>query len=1009
MADTDKLKIIAILEEIKKHESFFQNPLQNQIYKGYLIEYNLMKNFIKKISFEELKNLPSVNFSRLKEKLDFNKINNYIISKKFESKQDLISELGNGKKYYIILDSLWKKICKDENRNENGIKFCFEDNKIKLQINNNDIISFSNHNGIIEQSNMIQTYVIRNNRRPSSVRKNPNKRYTLRYSIDSDKQYRNEYSCLKCKLDIELKSIKFDKEKNEEMITFNCTGKCGTQIVSIKNFIDQCFKNTYLNEKCILCEKIQKNEYLKNNNFIYCIFCKKIYCDDCKMKNNNYNCLHNKFIYIYEIRKKCFIHGEPISYYCYDDKKLLCKECLNNEHSSHNKAYIDQSILSKEEYKLFGYILQYIKNLNSEDQKENEELFTNDINSVMDNIEFQLKQIDEREKSNCNEFILKKEMKEIELQEDFNSKLKTISDDIIKELSSSIHKLEKEKIEIETLNNFLNNLQKFKNEYLKKISKIEKEYNASIQYNNNICNTEIGYLKEGYANMRKSLEDLVDKELKRSIDSKTTLIFDKNSRIGEMASLFLTCYNFNKTNYYMAKNLYNLISIFYRNKGIYNNVIEAKINEFENKEELLSIIEKKKFITFDNFISNTIRKDFYEPTFMGLKNIKSPPFMNPILQCFTQIEKFISYFKYSQNFKEIFEKKNKIDLSYSFKYLIENLWPTNDNYTNNQNFHKNDNENYYSPYEIRDKINKMNNSLNPENGNSPKDLIIFIILTLHKELNRAKENDNNVNDNTIQQIDDRNRGMMLNNYMNNFRRENMSIISDYFFSMKEIIIKCTNCQTISYKFQTLFYLDFQLNEIFHYKKLKKINFVNFDKRQTINNENYIINANLMGGQDRYNTIVGQKEFVNESNVVNIKDCFDFERNVKFQNMFCNNCNGFCQFSYIKKLSFAPIIMIIFINRLKRVDLEMKFEFDEYLDIHQFIDFRNVGFSYKLIGVIVSLDEQGRDKHFIAFCRSPIDQKWYKYDDMKVTLVSDYNKEILKSNPSVLLYEKINNK
>ena len=93
MADSDKLRIIAILEEIKKHESFFQNPLQNSTYKGFLIEYNLMENFIKKISFEELKNFSSINFSRLKEKLDFNKINNYIISKKFGSKQDLVNEL----------------------------------------------------------------------------------------------------------------------------------------------------------------------------------------------------------------------------------------------------------------------------------------------------------------------------------------------------------------------------------------------------------------------------------------------------------------------------------------------------------------------------------------------------------------------------------------------------------------------------------------------------------------------------------------------------------------------------------------------------------------------------------------------------------------------------------------------------------------------------------------------------------------------------------------------------
>jgi hypothetical protein len=455
MADSDKLRIIAILEEIKKHESFFQNPLQNSTYKGFLIEYNLMENFIKKISFEELKNFSSINFSRLKEKLDFNKINNYIISKKFGSKQDLVNELKNGKKYYIILDTLWKKICKEENKNENGITFCFQDNKINLQFNNNESISFYINNGIIEQSNMVQTFVSRNNKRPSSCRYqkcnnrapetnyNQKKRYVLRYSIDSNKQYRNEYSCLNCKLDIELKSIKYDKEKNEELVTFNCTGKCGTQIVSIKNFIDQCFNNTYLNEKCILCGKIQINEYLKNNNFIYCIYCKKIYCDDCKKRINNDYCTHNKYIYIYEIRKKCFIHGEQISAFCYDDKKHLCKECLNNSspngHIGHNKVSMEQSILSNEEYILFDNILKYIKYPNIEDQNDNEEL--------NNNIQNQLKEIDKREKSSYNACILQKEKKKIELKEKFKSELKNLTNDITMELSSSIHNLEEAKLE----------------------------------------------------------------------------------------------------------------------------------------------------------------------------------------------------------------------------------------------------------------------------------------------------------------------------------------------------------------------------------------------------------------------------------------------------------------------------------------------------------------------------------------------------------------------------------
>lgn len=1032
MADYEKLKITALLEEIKKHNSFFQNPLQNQKYTGYIIEFDLMENFYKKLSFEELKNLSSIQFSRLKENLDFNKINNYIISKKFESVKDLESELKKNQKYYIILDSLWKKICKNDSRNENGIKFYFQDNKMYLEFKNNEVISFYINNGIIEESNMIQVMIKRNNKRPQScIKKIINKKYTLKLAIDTDrqnmisidKQYKSEYSCLKCKCDIEFKSIKCDKEKKEELITFNCTGKCGTQMISIKDFNEKCFKNTYLNEKCIYCGKIQINEYIKNNNFIYCINCKKIYCEECKRKNNNDFCPHNKYIYLYEIRKKCFVHGEQICAFCYNDKKSLCKICLDNSipnvHSNHNKVYIDQSIFSREEYKLFGDILEYIKHLNIKEQKENGELILNDNNQLTCSIQKQIKEIDEREKSSYNDFILRKEKKETELKEEFHSQLKNIIIDIKKELSSSIQNLEKEKIEISTLNNFFNNLQKMKNEYLEKITTIQKNYKEEIQHNDNLSNAEIEALKTGYDKMRKKLKDTMVQEHNGRNENKGSLIFGENNGIRDMASLFLTCYNFNKTNYYMAKNFYNLISFFYRNKGIYENVIKKKINEFENKKDLLTLIEKKKYITFDNFISNTVRKDFYQPTYIGLKNIKSFPFMNPILQCFTQNEKFVSYFKYSQNFKSIFEKNNQIKLSNSFKYLIENLWPTNDNYTNNKNFHKNENEIYFSPYDIRDSLinkknlfdpnnennenspadNKKNNLLDPNCRISPKDLIIFIIINLHKELNRIS---NNVNDNTIQQIDDRNRVTMMNNYMNNFRKENMSIISDLFYSMREIVIRCTNCRTSRYKFQTFFYLDFQLNEVL---KLKKTLFNNFNCKQSINVENKIRDEDLMDDQNRCYTQVGSHEFISELDIVNIFDCFTYDRNPKFQMMYCDTCKKYCQFCYNSKLTFTPEILIIFISRFEIINKRMKFEFYEYLNIQQYIDIKNFGFSYKLNGVVASLDKRGEDKHFIAFCRSPIDQKWYKYDDTKVSLVVKSEDEIFKTNPSILFYEK----
>jgi hypothetical protein len=233
----------------------------------------------------------------------------------------------------------------------------------------------------------------------------------------------------------------------------------------------------------------------------------------------------------------------------------------------------------------------------------------------------------------------------------------------------------------------------------------------------------------------------------------------------------------------------------------------------------------------------------------------------------------------------------------------------------------------------------------------------------------------------------------------------MSAISDYFYFTKETIIKCNNCQTARFKFQTFFYLDFQLNEVL---KFKKSLFKNNKKTQIINIENNLENGNLMTDQNRCNTYNTEEENNDIINNVNILDCFFYDRYIKSQMMYCNLCKGSYQFFYNSKISFTPEIMIIFISRLEKINLEMKFEFYEYLNVQQYVDLHGYGFNYQLIGVIVSLDKPGKEKHFIAFCRSPIDRNWYKYDDINVTLVSNVNEEIFKSNPSILFYQNFNN-
>ena len=457
----------------------------------------------------------------------------------------------------------------------------------------------------------------------------------------------------------------------------------------------------------------------------------------------------------------------------------------------------------------------------------------------------------------------------------------------------------------------------------------------------------------------------------------------------------------------MAKNMYNLMSIYYNNKGIYLNVVQKQINKFKDKKDLFSLIEKKKHIPFDDFISNTIRRDFFEPTFIGLEHISSVSFMNPILQCFTQIEKIVNFFKYSQKYKDLINTQEQINLSHTFKDLIENLWPSNGIYFNNNNFHENNKDKYFSHYVKKDRLIKINEELDPKKRNSPKDIIIFIILTLHKELNSPNLNAilNSINDNITQQIDENNRAIMMNNYAKNFARENMSIISDLFYSMKEIIIKCVKCKMIKYKFQTFFYLDFQLDEILKNKLQNSFN--NSSNRLTLDIEDNKTNNYLINTLGWNFTHVGPFPMINELNVVDIYDCFKLKKTQE-QKMYCDNCKDYSEFTYYSKLTFTPEIMIIFLNRYEKFNSQMKFNFYEDLNIGKFIDLKEYGFLYKLIGVVISLNEPDKDNHFIAFCRSPIDQKWYKYDDCKVSLVRNVDEEIFRNNiPNILFYRKNN--
>ena len=99
-------------------------------------------------------------------------------------------------------------------------------------------------------------------------------------------------------------------------------------------------------------------------------------------------------------------------------------------------------------------------------------------------------------------------------------------------------------------------------------------------------------------------------------------------------------------------------------------------------------------------------------------------------------------------------------------------------------------------------------------------------------------------------------------------------------------------------------------------------------------------------------------------------------------IYCNNCHIMANSNNKSKLIYGPNELIINLNRDKDLQYNIKISFKENLDIQKFIYFKdNSPINYKLIGIVTLYISE--KKHFIAFCKSFVDQNWYKYDNEQV--------------------------
>ena len=146
----------------------------------------------------------------------------------------------------------------------------------------------------------------------------------------------------------------------------------GDTLYPIKDFFENCKKNSYFNSKCCGFEHKELPKLNKKENInIYCSLCKKEFCEICKEQNKIEGHRNNHEKFCIPVNKKhiqCLQHiNSDINSYCKDCHENVCKEELETKHLNHKIKKFHNLTTKIEEYikiienknKTFGDIIAF--------------------------------------------------------------------------------------------------------------------------------------------------------------------------------------------------------------------------------------------------------------------------------------------------------------------------------------------------------------------------------------------------------------------------------------------------------------------------------------------------------------------------------------------------------------------------------------------------------------------------------------------------------------------------
>ena len=637
-------------------------------------------------------------------------------------------------------------------------------------------------------------------------------------------------------------------------------------------------------------------------------------------------------------------------------KNLRMKEKLiskKDSEISELKSQLDNALILNEKMKLDKQKMK-TNNINNEDMQK-------ELKKKEKEIELNLKNLKEREKQ-----VIKKE-KEI------NERILFI-EDVERALESKQNKLDSEK---KFMTDNYQNLQKEIGNLNNQKMQLENQIHAMDQqiksfnpnpFNNNMnpnfmnMNNNMN-IQNNMNNIRKFNSVNTDMVLNRMNNN---MAFNSNYNIINMNNMMNNnmMQNMNMNNNMIANNNMNMNNF---NNNMNNNNIQINNNKRNNNNNI-NPPKASKPLTF-----------YKGPTLIGLQNIGATCFMNATLQCLSQTEDLTNYFldekRSAQKVKNNnIAKKNRNDLQLTPVYLelVKNLWD------------KNNSKGYVEPKKFMKTVEEMNPLFKLGQPGDSKDFIIFVLEQFHNELKKENKN-NNDDDYSVNQYDKNN---AFNYFLEDFSKQT-SIISDIFYGIIETNNICLYCKNkyesqgkpypICYNYQVFNCLIFPLEEV---RKMK--------------------NGNI-----RMNNIN-----MSNNNEVTLQDCFIYNQKTDHftgeNKNHCNICKQLWDSLYTSRIYSGPNVLVLILNRGKNNIYNVKLNFTETIDITQFVLAKIERMVYKLVGVITHYGQSGPNAHFMAFCKSPIDNKWYRYNDAIVTEVKNLQRDVIDfGTPYILFYRKEN--